>query len=113
MLPILIACALAGEPSHRLDKLTVGDCVSLHGQVVRVTFTVGLPVDEFRGWAIAGVDAGGVEMGVMVPNGAGVWQKDTVTVIGVLRVVNTPAAVVNGIEVPAFTSMMVTGLRVR
>lgn len=74
---------------------------------------MGLPVDEFRGWTVARVVAGGVERMAVVPNGAGAWQGDTLTVVGVLRVVNTPAAVVNGQNVPAFTSVVVTGVRVR
>ncbi len=58
-------------------------------------------------------ELGNVERGVQMPGRWDVSQGDTVTVIGVLKVVTTPAAVVKGQNVPASTSLVVVGVRVR
>ncbi len=50
---------------------------------------------------------------VMLPGRWDVSQGDKLTAIGVLKVITTPAAVVNGQNVPATTSIVVVGVRVR
>lgn len=108
-----VAHGLAHGPALPLDKITVGDAASLHGQVVRVTCPAGQPPYTFAGWTVTGVEVGGVEMGVQFYGQVDINQGETVTALGVLRVVKTPAAVVNGQFVPAATSVVVVGVRVR
>lgn len=67
----------------------------------------------FAGWTVTGVDKGGVELGVQLLGGPDIDRGETVTAVGVLRVVNTPPAVVNGVNVPAATSVVVVGVRVK
>ncbi len=112
-LALNVSLGLGVGPTVDLNTITVTDAASLHGQVVRAVLEVGQPVDTFGRWTIAGVEVAGVERGVRVPNGGGVWQGDTLTVVGVLAVVSHPAAVVNGVEVPAATEVRVVGLRAK
>lgn len=110
---LLIALGLASGPALPLDKMTVGDAASLHGQVVRVTVPASQPPYTFAGWTVTGVEVGGVEFGVQLFGTVDIDQGETVRAVGVLRVVTIPAAVVNGQNVPASTSVVVVGVRVK
>lgn len=62
---------------------------------------------------MTGVEVGGVEMAVQLLGGPDIDQGETITAVGVLRVVNAPATVVNGMQVLAATSVVVIGVRVK
>ena len=115
MYPLLlnVVLGLGVGPTVDLNKMTVGDAVSLHGQMVRASLDVGQPTYTQGGWTVAGCEVANVERGVMLPGRWQVDQGDNVTVLGRLKVVTTPAAVVNGQNVPAMTSVVVVGVRVR
>ncbi len=115
MLPLLLAVAhaLPNGPALPLDKMTVGDAASLHGQVVRVTCPASQPPSTFAGWTTTGVEIGDVEFGVQLLGTVDIDRDETVTALGVLRVTTTPATVVNGMNVPACTSVVVVGVRVK
>jgi len=93
--------------------MTVGDAVSLHGQVVRVTVPAEAPVYTCAGWTVTAVTKGGAEMCVQLFGGPDIDRDETLTVVGVMRVTNTPAAVANGVNVPAATNVVVFGVRVK
>lgn len=116
MFPIVLAVAhgLAHGPAIELDKLTAGDAASLHGQIVRVTCPATAPADTFAGWTTTGVEVGGVEMVAQMAGTVDIKRGETVTALGVLKVRTSPAAVVNGQQVPAATSVVVVvGVRVK
>lgn len=52
-------------------------------------------------------------MAVQLLGGPDIDQGETITAVGVLRVVNAPATVVNGMQVLAATSVVVIGVRVK
>jgi len=57
MFSLLLALThgLANGPALPLDKMTMGDAASLHGQFVRVTCPASAPADTFSGWMMTGV----------------------------------------------------------
>lgn len=108
-----LAHGLTHGPAVQLDTMTVGDAASLHGQVVRVTCPATAPADTCAGWTTTGVEVGGVEMVVQLAGQVDIRRGETVTAVGVLKVRVIPTAVVNGVEVPAATSVVVVGMRVK
>ena len=115
MFPPLLALTHGLAPGHALplDKMSVGDSACLHGQVVRVTCPATAPPYTLGGWMVTGVEVGGVEFGVQLLGGPDIDQGEEITVVGVLKVTTTPATWVNGRQVPACTSVVVVGVRVR
>lgn len=114
MIPLAYAL-LAGigtGPAVDLDTLTVQQADALHGQVVRATVTVVNPPDAVGWWSVLGDDIGAFTRTVVVPRTLAIDRGDVVRVVGVLETIRHPAAVVNGVQVPAWDEVRVTGMRV-
>ena len=108
-LAVLSLCAGRAEvdpPPPRLDGLTLADARRLDGRRVELLVVPAKPVVPFAGVAVVGVaDAGdGTERSVMflgdVPKGR------AFRCAGVLLVIRHPAAVVNGVTVPAWEEVV-------
>lgn len=117
MIPLALALAilsgLSTGPALDLDTVTLPQAAVFDGQIVRASVTVVNPPDAVGWWAVAGDDTGGVVRTVVVPGSAKVSRGDVVRVVGVLEVTRHPAVTVNGVNVPAWDEVRVTGVRVR
>lgn len=115
MIPLALALVsgLAAGPALDLDTITLQQAAVLDGRMVRASVTVANPPATYGLWSVLGDDTGAVTRTVVVPRAGRVGVGDVVTVVGVLEVVRHPAVMVNGVNVPGWDEVRVTGVRMR
>jgi len=116
---LLMLTAIPAQPADvfvpiDLDTITFAEAKKLDGRQVLARFTVDLPTftwfEDERAITVAGPDRGDEIEWVVLLKGErlDVDIGDKLKVKGVIRVIEHPAAVVNGVKVPAWVEVRVS-----
>jgi hypothetical protein len=119
--PLLLACVLAlvyPDPGRMLPPpidlaaVTLEAAREMNGTAARFVFTVGCPPWAGDGVACIGpgdMPDGSERSAVLVGERRDINVGDWVEVVGVLRVLHRPAETINGVELPVWWQVTVTG----
>jgi hypothetical protein len=97
-------------PRVQLPWLSLDKARQLHGQRVRASFGAETPPYTVGDRTVCGpADRGdGVERVVILKGAGRDVEARWISVVGVLKVIDHPAAVVNGVKVPAWIEVRMT-----